>query len=322
MDKKTVCGSSCYKPTWFYQREDGIFVREADFEAKKHGETVKILAFADVHLNYVNKDDEENEEVMHTVKCRVWNKDAASVKALKKVMDYGDGFDKVVICGDILDYLSCGAMELMDKYIWDRRPDVMATLGGHDATRQMQTGLPNKTSVEERYAVLEKFWRHDIYYKSEVLKETVMLIQLDNGQHKYWECQIEKLKKDLDYARENNLAVLIFQHEPISTGNPADSDVKAVVVYDGESENFYDEVIGDFDTFDDATRSVYKLICENADVVCGVFCGHAHSGYYAEINGSFKDENGKICPKAIPQYVMEGLPYDDYVGHVTEITVR
>ena len=47
-----------------------------------------------------------------------------------------------------------------------------------------------------------------------------------------------------------------------------------------------------------------------------------HSGYYTEIEASYKAADGSIHQATIPQYVMEGLVYNNYVGHVMEITVE
>lgn len=166
----TICGNPDYLPGWIYQKEDGMFVRKAIFKSRKADTNpVRILNFADVHLNYTNEEDLTNEEVMYSKKCRSWNADGISVKALEKAMKHGESFDKIVITGDVMDYLTCGSMELMDKYIWDKDPNVMVALGGHELTRQMQTGRPNMTTLEERQEVVQKFWRHDMYYLSEVL---------------------------------------------------------------------------------------------------------------------------------------------------------
>ena len=275
--------------------------------------------FADVHLNAVNEQDFGNEEVMYTKECRHWNADGASVKALVRAMDYAQeqGFDQTVICGDVLDYLSYGAMELMDRYIWNRDPNVMVSLGGHELTRQMQTGKPDQTPLSERLEVLERFWRHNMYYLSRVIGDAVMLIQMDNSRHCYTEEIAKLLKRDLAMARKEEYIVLIFQHEPISAGKKEDEKVQALIVCDGEYQNIYDHAIGDFDTADAPTREVYRLLVKNADVVKGIFCGHLHSGYYTEILGS--DPEGRQI--MIPQYVEEGLVYNDYAGHVLEITI-
>ncbi|MBO5059331.1 MAG: metallophosphoesterase [Clostridia bacterium] len=319
---ENVCGTPEEPHRWIYKNEKGMYIREASFKSKKSGtEPVKILSFADVHFNYTNEDDIDNDEIMLTVQHRHWNAGGASVRAARKAMAHAKDFDQTVICGDILDYLCFGAMELMDKYIWNVDSEVICAIGGHELTRQMQTGVPNKDSLDERRDVVRKYWRHDIYYFSKLIKEKVMVVQLDNSCHKYWDCQIEKMENDIKKARENDYIILVFQHEPISTGKLEDSCMDALIVCDRENENFYDKAIGISEKDDEATQKMYELLIGNADVIKGFFCGHVHSGYYTEVNGSYIDESGNIIKTQIPQYVMEGLVYNDYAGHVTEITV-
>lgn len=165
-----------------------------------------------------------------------------------------------------------------------------------------------------------------MYYFSEVLEDKVMVIQLDNSCHKYWDFQIGKLAKDIQFAREKRYIILIFQHEGISTGKKEDAkNVFAIRESEGAGNhiNFYNNhVVGHIGESDKATREVYRLLTENADVIKGFFCGHYHSAYYTEVRGSYADANGKRQEAAIPQYAVEGLIYDGYVGHVMEITVE
>lgn len=298
-----------------------MYIRRADFASKKPDtKPIKILHFTDVRLNWTNKQDENNDEIMYTKKFRHWNENAASVKALEKAMDYAENFDKTVITGDVLDFMSSGAMELMDKYVWNRDPNITVTLGNHEHVRQMETDKTDETSLESRLAVLEKFWRHDMYYTSEILGDKVMIINLDNSRERYWDFQVHKLAKDIGRAKREKLIILIFQHDAISTGKREDMHVKALIECDGDEGDFYNTV-GSTNKTDKATDAVYKLITENADVVKGLFCGHYHSGFYTEVKACYTDEKG-VHDAVIPQYIEEGLVYNDYAGHVLEITVR
>lgn len=321
--KKTVFGSPEKPETWIYKAENGMFIHEIEIASNKPDtEPIRILDMADMHFNYANDADKDNEEIMDTIKYRMWNANGASVKVAKRVAEYSKNFDKTVICGDVLDYLSCGAMELMDKYVWDAIPGVIVPIGGHELTREMQTGKPDKEPLEARQKVVADFWRHDIYYYSEVLGEKVMLISLDNSCGKYWEHQIPKFEADIKKARENGYIILIFQHEPISTNNPADSNAETYCEQDGTNYDFYKLPIGgDFED-NEASKKMYALITGNADVIKGIFCGHLHSAYYTEVRGSYIDSDGNRKETVIPQHNMEGVVYDDYVGHIMEITVK
>lgn len=321
----TICGSPEAENTWIYQINDtGLYVREAHIESvTPNREKTTIVQITDVHLNDTNADDETDEEIMYTKQCRTWNANGISVKALRSAMEYAKKYDRTVITGDTLDYLSYGAMELMQKYIWDADPNCIVTLGGHDVTKQMQTKRPNKLPLSERQAILEQFWRHDMYYFSEVIHDNVMLIQLDNGCHRYWDFQIPKLEKDLAAARENGYTVLIFQHEAICTGRPEDKAVPSFYVWEDcePYANFYDTCVGYAPASDAPTMAIYRLITENADIVRGIFCGHEHSSYYMEIEGTYTDKDGKVHRKTIPQYLLECNVYEGYTGHVLKITV-
>ncbi|MBR0278058.1 MAG: hypothetical protein IJQ50_06335 [Clostridia bacterium] len=319
----TIFGSPDDLNTWIYQLNDtGMYVRETEIESvKPTDKPTTIIQITDVHLNYVNKDDENDEEVMYTKQCRVWNKDGASVKALNTAMEYAKDYDQTIITGDILDYLSCGAKELMEKYIWQKNPNVLCAVGGHDLTKQMQTKRPNKLSIEERYAIVQKDWKHDVKYTSKVINDNVLAIVLDNSHGKYFDCQVEPFKKDIALAREKGYTVLIFEHEPISTLRPEDENYRSFYVWFdcGEEDDFY-KVTGY--NPDEPTKEIYDTIVSNADIIRGIFCGHYHTSHYIEIDGTYKDENGKIIPKKIPQYLLECNVYDNYEGHVMKITVK
>ena len=68
-------------------------------------------------------------------------------------------------------------------------------------TRQMQTGISNVDPIEDRCAVIEAAWKHDVYYESRTLGDKVIAVALYNGQGHYWPCQVEKFAADLARAR-------------------------------------------------------------------------------------------------------------------------
>ncbi len=326
MDNKiiTVCGSPENINEWIYKLDSmGVYVHEMKIKGvTSNVNKTEIIHITDVHLNAVNTDDENDEEVMYTRQCRHWNADGESIDTLKKAMGYAGKYDCTVITGDTMDYLSCGAMELMQKYIWDVDPECIVTLGGHDLTKQMETGMEDKLPLEERQSILEKFWKHDMYYYSKIINDNVMIIQLDNGCRKYWDFQIPKLQRDLETARENGYTVLIFQHEPISTGKEEDVQCKSYYVWDNcvGVRNFYDKCVGYEPISDEATMTVYNLITQNADIVRGVFCGHYHTCFNTEIKGSYTDSEGNLHSKNIPQRMLECNVYGG-LGHVLKIEV-
>lgn len=162
-----------------------------------------------------------------------------------------------------------------------------------------------------------------MYYFSEIIHDNVMIIQLDNGCHKYWDFQIPKLEKDLKKARQNGYTILIFQHEPICTGRAEDKQVPSFYVWEDcePYANFYDNCVGHELISDTSTMEVYRMITENADIVRGIFCGHEHGSFYTEVEGLYADKDGIVCSKIIPQYLLECNVYAGYTGHVLKITV-
>ena len=149
-----------------------------------------------------------------------------------------------------------------------------------------------------------------------------MLIQLDNGMHKFTETQVPKLAADIETARERGIPVLLFMHIPVYTRNEKEAEVPAMRDDTQTKCDFYrnsrNDCVGkdDMDP-EDPTAQVYSLIVNNADVVKGVLNGHMHEGFYSEIVGKNPQTGETVL---IPQYTMRGSCYGN--GHVTLITVR
>lgn len=300
--------------TAFYRdTETGVFERHFEIDTGKGGEPVNIVQITDVHFNLCDEVDEGDEELMRTKQCRHWNANGASAVSAQKAMAAAKGADQIIVTGDTLDYLSHGARVMTEKYIWGADPNAIIVVGGHDYTKEMQTGVPNVLPVEERLAMLQSFWRHDIYYVSKTLGDKVTAVcMFDNGY--YPECVVEPFLRDIADARANGRVVLIFQHEPISTFKPEDRELKAIRVYPHESLDYYGEKGCLEKEWDDSTNAVIHAIRTNSDVIRGIFVGHHHSAFYSEV----LCEDGSV----IPQLTLEGNCYDNHAGHLMRITVR
>lgn len=304
-------------------KETGVQVRYIEIEGVSDGEQVNIMQLTDVHLNALNERDkaENNPSVMSSYENREYCRDGASLPKTQKVLEYAKYFDAVVATGDNIDYLTWGSLELLKENLFDKFDNLLVCLGNHEATRQMTGTVPDTTSLESRLEILREYWKHDLHYTSLIIKDRVMLIQLDNSRGKYLSGQAEKLEADINKAREKGLTVLIFQHIPLSTRNPSDSYILPMVLGNSVSgENFYSEQIGAAGAkLDDATEKVYNLITTNADVVRGVFCGHLHYDFQVEINASYK-KNGETVKAVIPQVVLnQGFNTN---GHFLSIVVK
>ncbi len=275
-----------------YQLEEsGIVVREHVFDVGLEGETVEIVQLSDLHYNYLNQADilENNPALISTRNYRSWLYNGSSAKTVRASLQYAASADQVILTGDVLDYLSRGALEITRKEVWNLYPDALICNGNHDYVQVMQGKLGEILSVQERYDWLQREWNHDVLYTSRVLKDKVMVIQLDNGQNQLLEGQNEKLEADLAVAREKGYTVLLFMHIPLA--EEKNSTVAAV-------------------------KARYNTITQNGDIIKGIFTGHAHGDYYAEISATTPDGTATV----IPNYTMTATAYGK--GNVTKIIVK
>lgn len=322
-----IVGTSDNPNWWIYSYENGPMVREAKIKSKKHGmKPLEIVQFTDPHFNYCNEKDfsEANPALMSTYQNRWWLANGATVDVTRRSFDYAAMSDQTIVTGDILDYLSYGAQELTQKHLFWRDSNLLAAIGGHETTREMQGVVKDTTTEESRLEILKSFWCNDISYESKILGDRVIAVVMDNGSHgTYTEDQFNRLKADLEYARHNDLIVLLFQHEPLCTANPAETDVPFVRPNDANgSRNFFKDYVGGVwvreRLKDEWSMRTHDLIRQSADVIKGVFCGHRHCDFYTEILGI--DQNGVPNQTVIPQYILTATVYDN-LGHVMKITI-
>lgn len=307
----------------YKQADTKQIVYEIDIDAGLD-ETIEIGMVTDLHFNYANKDDLNDPEIAETVKYRTWLKDGESVPYAINALKGAALLDQIVVCGDTFDYLSKGAMELTKKYIFNPYPDSLCVLGGHELTKQMQTGKPDLLPLSERLAVLENFWLHDAHYVCKLVKNKVACIGLDVSTGHYYDGTYERLAADIESARRNGYVILIFQHEPVNTR--CERYRKQDSAWEGDPTGAHKDFCEgkDFigsalhDTEED--KKVYSLITTCADVIKGVFAGHLHNLFYNEIVATKKD--GGLS--SIPQLIVPANPYvyGDSSGQLTRIIVK
>ena len=305
---------------------DHTYVRDVTIHAEVEGE-ILIGLLSDVHINYCNERDLEEADpvIMSTYENRKWNAHAESVPKLRRALAFLDDMDQLVLCGDTLDYLSHGTIELMQREIWDKHPSVLAVVGGHELHRRMQGRVPDPLTEEERLAMVKAFWRHDAYYTSKLIQSKVLAIGMLDHNGRCYETQLQRLRADLASARRNGYVVLIFVHEPFATHDPQDRNFRAedtmhlgdpscypVDFCDGDGRGAH--MVGSA-SCDAVTREVYDLITHNADVVKGIFAGHFHSDIHLNIRAQTSDGT----PTTIPQFIVTALAYGQ--GHMTRIRV-
>lgn len=314
-----------YANLWTYKSDGGITVREVTVDSGRGGDAVEIVQLTDLHLNLCDDQDraDTNPALISTMANRKWLQNGASIPKIERCLEYAKNADQIVLTGDILDYLTHGALEWVKEHIFDAYADnLMVTPGNHDATRKVQGTVDDPTALESRLEILESYWPNDIHYSSKVLGEKVMVIQMDNASRDsksgeyFWDEQIGPFRADLAKARENGYVVLLFYHIPIATQNPEYNVVMSSLKGDGAvgSCNFFSSGANSASAHP-ATKEIYNLIVNNGDIIKGTFCGHHHSDFYTEIKAKTADGTDTV----IPQYCLMGVPYGS--GNVLKITV-
>lgn len=313
----------CDEIRYYKLKETGQIIGEIHMNIGLCGEKIEIAHITDTHINFCFPDALEDDEVLLTKQYRHWLSGGESARSVINAMDVGEYCDQTVITGDILDYLSKGAQYLAEELIFKRDPNIICVLGGHDATKQMETGEKDRLSEDEILSILQNFWIHDIHYYSKVLKDKLIVVGLNNGtSNRYFLHQVEHLKQDIEKAREENKYILIFQHEPISTGKIEDGDTVPIFPVNSEdiqNADFYNTYNFGPKMQDEVSKEMYRLITANADVIKGLFCGHYHSSFYTEVR-AFDPALGSVV--YIPQIVALGNPYFGHIGNVTRIIVE
>ena len=305
-----------------YKTDNNVWVRDVTLPLGI-GEEVMIAHLPDVHFNYCSQTDfdEADPVIMSTHEYRLWLANAESVPKLRACMEVVDDADQHVFNGDTLDYLSKGAMELMDREIWDKIPGAMATVGGHERAMQMQGKVPETTTMEERFKILEEYWRHDIYYYSKLIKNKVLVVAFCDDRAVITPEAYEKFKADIERCRKNGYVILMFAHEPIATGDPSHKEFSIDRVMtkgdpSGSPWNFCDGFILGGSRGDELSHKFYDLIVNNADVIKGFFAGHYHNDMELFVKAKNPDGSDAV----IPQYVSTALAYSG--GHVMRILVK
>ncbi len=304
--------------------QTGLYVRDVALNLGVN-EEICIGFLSDVHLNYCNGADfsEANPVTMSTYQNRQFCAGAACLPKLHNCMAALEGADAVVLNGDTMDYFSHGTVELMQREVFEKYPDVIATIGGHERARQMQGTVPEgqddwKICMQK----LQAFWPHDIYYTKKCIQNKVLLIGMCNDFARFTVHQHQKLQADLNLARQNGWQVLLFVHEPIATGNPAHEKTELPdsllpgdrSIYPINLCNAPDLAGGEGS--DAATMAVCHTITHSADVIKGVFAGHLHNDMHLELLARTPEG----ADTSIPQFVHNATAYHN--GHLMRIFVK
>ena len=345
-DVKNTYQNSTTVTDEFAALSNGLRLRTMSINTGYNLEKTEIGWLSDVHLNYVNERD-VNEQVVNALsgyRGRQWLREGSSINRIISAIKYTNIFDKTIVTGDMVDYQSWGSLYLTNNLITRKSVNgsILMTSGNHEFSESCQpdiSGLPDVYTVEEKYQRLQSVWANDIKYHEEIVyaesgKENVMLVLLDNGRESklYPEGTAIKLQASIDKAKSLGIPVLLFQHVPMLTMNPNETKLYVSDAYAygfGTPENYND-------IYDMTTKSSYinpnssneeisavcKVIRQNPDVIKGMFNGHEHINFYSEITATdaegnlLYDENNELV--VIPQFTMSGTAY----GHVSKIVIQ
>jgi hypothetical protein len=249
-----------------------------------------------------------------------WRKDNANLENFQRTLSAAaKDSDLIVVTGDLYNYYSQGNMETLKEHLFDKYSNAIATLGNHDVDRQPNDcTLEDPVSYDELRATIAAGWGNDITYVSQIIKDKVMVIALDNGSSHFFAEQVPLLTADLQKARENGYVVLLFYHIPLLTGDADHNNMQCDSKYGTGGWSFGTEVghnmIGKYSI--GADKEIYDLITNNGDIIYGAFCGHVHGDYYTEIRA--KTAAGEDV--RIPQYAIQGVAFDQ--GHFLRIVIE
>ena len=302
---------------WSYHTlSDGVVERTIKIKSKKHGRPLCIAHLTDLHFNLCNQRDiDENDPVlMSTYENREWLKNGSSVDNAIRSLEHASDADAIVVTGDILDYLSYGCEELAKNRVFAPYPNLIATLGNHEAARRVQGKYAEAMPYSEKEKRLRSFWPNDLHYSSRVIDERVMIIQIDNCSERngFRADQTDKLIKDIDTARSNGYIALLFFHVHISPENEKYAEARSDLIGDAAYKTADLNRYGISARHGEASSKIIEIIKSSPDVIKGCFCGHMHSDFYCDIEA----EDNQI----IPQYLLIGTPYDK--GHLLKIIVE
>lgn len=291
----------------------GVVIREINIKTNIGGDPVVISQLTDVHINYCTANDLLDPVLKSTYENRTWLKDGASLMNLKMTLKEVEDTDMIVLTGDIYDYYSEGTAKKADEYIFSKYDNILACIGNHEPYRQMQGTVKDPLTYDERRDLVADSWCNDISYESTVVKNKVLLIAIDNSEG-FRDEQIPRLTADLEMARENGYAVLLFYHVPICTGRTEDNNIDPEWgPHEKWSFGTTQAYVGMHSKGVDA--KIYSLIRKNGDIIRGAFCGHVHGDFYTELPArTFEGEE-----TIIPQYIM--TPVANNNGHCLKITI-
>jgi len=252
---------TCTHKVFRMPTSDKLYIQDITLNLGIDGfEETQIGFMADVHFDYVDQTDIANKDMaLSSYRGRTTFRPNQFYYAQRGMMEFGSIFKKTVLGGDVIDYMSNGTLNAMDRLVTKQSVknrnvrfvvngttsadaiggSLSAVFGNHEPIRLCQSddkSLKETWTNEQFHEVISKKWPNDTYYSSEILldskgNEQVLMVYLDNSFITYNRAQYEHFSVDIAYARNNNLPILIFQHRPMLTMNPEETAHKNITGY-------------------------------------------------------------------------------------------
>lgn len=330
----------------FYKTNSGTIVREIHIEHTNPDVKPSVFGVtADCHINRVDRTgkDKYDAEVMFSF----WTRPGFSQKwvtdAFLNSTKLLNTYDLFVLGGDTVDYVTYGTLDYIKEKVLDKYDNCIFAMGNHEPVKNMQTTIPDIDEVRNHRQLYEYFDKDYLNCYTHLLNDSVLLITFDNGSYyKYNKEQYEKLKAAIKLAREKGYIILMFQHIMISTGNPDDTHVKALLQGFGDScthpdgrnyynfatvpvtDSIYDFQINMHTPNDTLNEEMYDLITQNTDVIRGLFVGHNHRCDYLEIlpRNSRREVITDGSKPVLPVHNMDANPYSGECGNILKVVVN
>lgn len=305
--------------------EDGnrtINLRVVKIDIPGDGDAIEIFQMTDVHFSffydnesqYVKNSFDEWGDLVREDGSPVDHN--ATVETFKSCVNYAADSDCIVVTGDLSNFYSQANLDCIEKYIFNAKANInpemrakmIAVCGNHDATLRDYRAA-NNVYLQNRENVKKLFSKYNqrMDYYSYLIDERVMVVQLDNatgydiGEPRFSETQKLALERDVALAKEKGYTVLLFCHIPLPSRNFEDG-------YTNYDANAYQ--------FDASTKAVYDIITNNAEVIRGIFAGHAHNDSYSELIARTSEGRKAF----VPQYVLKALYTGD--GDMVKIVLQ
>ncbi len=324
--------------------------RTVTIDTGKNIEETKIGWLSDIHFGSISQTDVDRKDpvALTIYRYRKWATGSGLLDSGVRTVNYiRKTYATSVITGDMVDYYFAHGPLLSVKNLITSKSinnSILMTTGNHefsasgvDKANAILTALGGGDTTEKKYEKLQTIWTNDVKYGEKIVstngKDAVMLVTLENAvagkPYEYCAGTSDKLADSIERANEKGIPILIFQHIPIVTKNPNETNL-CYFDNDGDNLRFPDENENNSTSVNMMTTTSWccegrgangentktiELIRKNSDVIKGIFSGHTHANFYSELQAW--DGDGKVIEgEYIPQFTTTTSAYNNWVNEI------